>query len=99
MRKTNSLTSQRRLPARDRLTHFCWGGDSITEFSDEAALRRIFGDTNVKQDRIDIGEGETLPGTVLFPKDLPVTSIIYVFLTVVFAGSGRQRIRFGFAGD
>lgn len=42
---------------------------SITEQSDEAALRRIFGDANVKQDRIEIGEGETLPGTVVFPAD------------------------------
>ncbi len=43
--------------------------DSINRQSDEAALRRIFGDANVKQGRIPIGEGETLPGTVLFPDD------------------------------
>ena len=42
---------------------------SITEQSDEAALRQIFGDANVQQDRVQIGEGETLPGTVLFPDD------------------------------
>lgn len=42
---------------------------SISEQSDEAALRQIFGDANVKQDRVQIGEGETLPGTVLFPDD------------------------------
>jgi hypothetical protein len=44
-------------------------GGSITQQSDETALRRIFGDSNVKQDRVQIGEGETLPGTVLFPDD------------------------------
>ena len=44
-------------------------GGPITRQSDEAELRRIFGDANVKQERIQIGEGETLPGTVLFPAD------------------------------
>jgi hypothetical protein len=44
-------------------------GGPITRQSDDAVLRRIFGDANVKQDRIQIGEGETLPGTVLFPDD------------------------------
>ena len=44
-------------------------GGPITAQSDEAALRRIFGATNLKHDRIQIGEGETLPGTVLFPAD------------------------------
>ena len=44
-------------------------GGPITQQSDESVLRRIFGDANVKQGRIQIGEGETLPGTVLFPDD------------------------------
>lgn len=44
-------------------------GGPITRQSDETALRGIFGDANVKRDRIHIGEGETLPGTVLFPDD------------------------------
>lgn len=44
-------------------------GGPITRQSDEAALRRIFGDANMRQDRIQIGEGETLPGTVLYPDD------------------------------
>jgi hypothetical protein len=30
---------------------------------------RVYGSENVKQERIDIGEGETVPGTVLFPGD------------------------------
>lgn len=41
----------------------------ITRQTDEAGLRRTFGDSNVKQQRIEIGEGETRPGTVLFPDD------------------------------
>src|SRR5688500_18102015 len=44
-------------------------GGPVTRDSDEVALRRIFGDANVRQERIQIGEGETLPGTVLFPDD------------------------------
>jgi hypothetical protein len=32
-------------------------------------LRRAFGSANVKAERIDIGEGETVPGTVLFSAD------------------------------
>jgi len=44
-------------------------GGPITRDSDEVALQRIFGNANVRQERIQIGEGETLPGTVLFPDD------------------------------
>jgi len=44
-------------------------GGPITTQSDEAGLRRIFGDTNVKHGRIQVGEGETLPGTILFAAD------------------------------
>lgn len=44
-------------------------GGPITREADEAAIRRIFGDANVRQERIQIGEGETRPGTVLFPDD------------------------------
>jgi hypothetical protein len=44
-------------------------GGPITGQSDEAELRRAFGDANVIQDRIQTGERETLPGTVLFPAD------------------------------
>jgi len=44
-------------------------GGPVTQQSDEAALRRTFGDANVRRDRVQIGEGETLPGTVLFPDD------------------------------
>ena len=41
----------------------------ITRQTDESALRRVFGSANVKADRIDIGEGETVPGAVVFPAD------------------------------
>lgn len=41
----------------------------ITRQTDESALRRVFGSANVKRERIDIGEGESVPGNVLFPGD------------------------------
>jgi hypothetical protein len=35
----------------------------------EARLRSRLGEANVKRAEIDVGEGETEPGTVVFPKD------------------------------
>jgi hypothetical protein len=37
--------------------------------SSEADLQRVFGDSAVGRARIELGEGETTPGTVLFPGD------------------------------
>ncbi len=44
--------------------------------ADESALRRVFGSADVKEERIDIGEGETVPGTVLFPDDSTIRLMI-----------------------
>jgi hypothetical protein len=41
----------------------------ITRNTDDAELVRVYGSANVKDERIDIGEGETVPGTALFPAD------------------------------
>lgn len=37
--------------------------------SSEAELRERFGKTEIRSTRIELGEGETAPGTVLFPED------------------------------
>ncbi len=37
--------------------------------SSEAELRERFGETEIRSTRIELGEGETAPGTVLFPQD------------------------------
>lgn len=37
--------------------------------ADEAALVKAFGASNVKRTDIDVGEGSTEPGTVIFPND------------------------------
>lgn len=42
---------------------------AITRSSTEAQLARAYGGDAVRQTRIDLGEGETGPGTVLFPGD------------------------------
>jgi hypothetical protein len=42
---------------------------AITRDSTEAELRKIYGDENVTEAEVDIGEGETETGTVLFDKD------------------------------
>ena len=41
----------------------------ITRQTDESALIHVFGSANVKRERIQIGEGETVSGNVLFPAD------------------------------
>jgi hypothetical protein len=41
----------------------------ITAHTKEVDLRREFGDSAVTSARIELGEGETTPGTVLFPTD------------------------------
>ena len=43
--------------------------DFITPESSEKDLAQHYGASVVKSQRIDIGEGETAPGTVLFPSD------------------------------
>ena len=40
---------------------------AIQKNTSEKELIEIFGRQNVKQDEIDVGEGETRPGTILFP--------------------------------
>jgi hypothetical protein len=41
----------------------------ITKVTSEKDLIKIFGRTNVKLAAIDVGEGETVPGTILFPRN------------------------------
>jgi hypothetical protein len=45
------------------------GSGAVSDSSSEAELRERFGDGQVDTTRIELGEGETAPGTVLFPKD------------------------------
>ena len=42
---------------------------AITARTSEADLRRIYGRENVRDAEVGLGEGETLPGTVVFPND------------------------------
>lgn len=41
----------------------------ITARTSEADLKRIYGEKNVESGEVGLGEGETLPGTILFPND------------------------------
>lgn len=41
----------------------------ITKDTSEKQLIKIFGSRNVQQVKVDVGEGETQPGTVIFPND------------------------------
>jgi hypothetical protein len=43
--------------------------DSLTATSSEAELQQRYGKAAVQSDRIQLGEGETTPGSVLFPAD------------------------------
>jgi len=43
----------------------------------EKDLVRIFGQKNVRQADIEIGEGETEPGTILFPDDQTKTAFVF----------------------
>jgi hypothetical protein len=45
------------------------GTGAVSDSSSEAELRERFGDAQVDTTRIELGEGETAPGTVLFPND------------------------------
>jgi hypothetical protein len=45
------------------------GTGAVSDSSSEAELREQFGDAQVDTTRIELGEGETAPGTVLFPND------------------------------
>jgi hypothetical protein len=49
----------------------------ITFQTSEAKLREIFGEPNVRRENIYVGEGETTPGTVLFPNDQEKTLAIF----------------------
>ena len=42
---------------------------AITARTTEADLRRIYGSRNVLSEEVGIGEGETVPGAVIFPND------------------------------
>jgi hypothetical protein len=42
----------------------------ITAQTSEEEIIKIFGIANVRREDIGVGEGETLPGTVIYPKDL-----------------------------
>jgi hypothetical protein len=42
---------------------------AITRQTSEADLKRIYGIKNVVSGEVGLGEGETLPGTILFPND------------------------------
>lgn len=42
---------------------------AITARTSEADLRRIYGSKNVRSGEVGLGEGETVPGTILFPND------------------------------
>jgi hypothetical protein len=50
-------------------TQFSLHGGPITASTNAADLRRIYGSGNVRDERIELGEGESVPGTVLFPDD------------------------------
>ena len=41
----------------------------ITRSTSEKELIKIFGARNVKREAVDVGEGETQQGTILFPND------------------------------
>jgi hypothetical protein len=41
----------------------------LSSASSEADLRQRYGDSVVQSSRIELGEGETSPGTILFPED------------------------------
>jgi hypothetical protein len=42
---------------------------AVTSRTSEADLRRIYGSKNVRSGEVGLGEGETVPGTILFPDD------------------------------
>lgn len=44
-------------------------GDAVRATDTEETLRARYGADNVARERIQLGEGETSPGTVLFPQD------------------------------
>ena len=44
-------------------------GDAVRATDTEATLRARYGTDNVASERIHLGEGETAPGTVIFPND------------------------------
>ena len=42
---------------------------AITTKTSEADLRRIYGSKNVQSGEVGLGEGETVPGTIVYPND------------------------------
>ncbi len=42
---------------------------AITARTSEADLRRIYGSRNVRSEAVGVGEGETVPGAVIYPND------------------------------
>jgi hypothetical protein len=42
---------------------------AISPRTSEADLRKIYGSKNVRSGKVGLGEGETVPGTILFPND------------------------------
>ncbi len=60
----------------------------ISVFSTEADIVAAFGESNVERKDIGYGEGETLPGLVLFPKDEEKR------LRIAWRDDTRQRISF-----
>lgn len=44
-------------------------GGSITSRSSEEDLRKIYGHENVEAGEVDLGEGESMPGTIIYPND------------------------------
>ena len=42
---------------------------ALTAATSEADLRQHYGSDQVRSVRVEIGEGETIPGTALFPED------------------------------
>ena len=49
----------------------------ITRETNEQDLIKLFGAKNVKQTTIDIAEGETQQGTIIFPDDPSKTALIF----------------------
>ena len=54
-------------PATWRIT--AGGPSPFTDSSSEAQLRQTYGDTLLESVRIELGEGETAPGSALYPAD------------------------------
>ena len=65
----------------------------IASQTGEADLQREFGDSGLFRARIELGEGETTPGTVLFPRDSTRRAEIIWRDTVEYRAPGRVVLR------